>query len=476
MKQTKPANYWKDWKNLKLELEKIISEYGCLPSGKRLCRDGKSSIARAIHKHGGFQNVRQKLGFNLMKKPSKYWSQWKNVKKELEKIIEDLGHFPSTNEMANYGVSTLGMAINNFGGVNTVRKKLGYEPIEHIIENYKEWESVEETLRPIMEEIGEFPSASILRARGLGQLVTALYNYHGGINAARKKLGNEIETCHYMNESGLQKGLEKMWKDYPELNNEIPPDNWMREHGLSVLGYAIVKYHGGFRKLREKLGKKQRHKYKRGYLDNWNNVAAELIKIHAKYPELNGELPSLNWLITHGYSTLGEKIIEKHGGFPAIRERFGGEQKRVENGYYENFENIKTEIEKLREQLGHFPSTEDMKKTNNKKLYYGIIRYHNGMTSVRKKLGEDLKIKRNGYWKNWDNVKNELLPLIAEYGYLPGGWTLNKIGKKSLVRAISHYHGGMTKIRERMQEYIPVRSEQNLKQFLEDYVGGDNYE
>ncbi|MEK6871622.1 MAG: hypothetical protein AABX16_01845 [Nanoarchaeota archaeon] len=478
----KPADFWSEWNNIEPILKKIIGQYGSLPSGKKLSQEGKSMVAAAIYKyHGGFHKVRKKLELEEIKKPSKYWKQWKNVKKELEQIIQTVGHFPSTSEMGNEGLSTLAMAINNFGGVNKVRKKLGYETIEHKVKEYESWEKIEEIVRPIIEELGSFPSASELRRRGLGQLVTALYDYHGGINVARKKLGYEIKKCEYADEEGLRNGLEKMWRDHPEINNEIPPDNWMRDNELDELGYAIVKYHGGFRVLREKLGKKPLHKYKRGHLETWNNVASELIKLSSEHPELDGELPSLDWMRDNGYLSIGQAIITYHGGFTTVREKLGKEQLRVEDGYWKDFDNVEKILKKVIEENpelnGEFPTVKWLEKNNLSGLYFGINRHHGGIRNVREKMGFTNETKPFGYWKEWKNVESELIPLIEQYGRLPGNWMLNKLGHKSLATAICQYHGGMNLVREKMQEHLDkYATNNNLETFLEDYAGGNDDE
>ena len=473
----KPASYWSDWNNVQTVLAELIEKHGSIPSYKKLKALNQGTLAWAIdHYHGGFPAVREKMGCTEIKKPSRYWEQWKNVKKELEQIMGEIEHFPSSSEIKGCGLSTLNLAINAFGGVNAVRKKLGYEPLESTMQQYKKWSAIQEVLEPIIQELGVFPSAQVSRNRGLGEVVCALYEYHGGINTARKKLGKEIEKCKYAEKTGLINGLEEMWQKHPELKGEIPPDNWMRENGFNELGYAICRYHGGFGNIREQLGKKPRHKYKRGDLQKWNNLVSEIIKINDQHPELQGELPSLNWLHDHGYVAIGHAIIKYHEGFRAAREKLGQEQHRVENGYYKDFENIKRDLEKLREELGYFPSVRDMQKKGNASLYYGITRYHKGIRAVREKLGESLKTKENGYWQEWENVEQELIPIISDYGYIPGAWTLNKIGKKSLCAAITKYYGGMREVREKMQGNLPNNSQENLESFLTEYVGGETHD
>ncbi len=160
----KPSGYWDNWDNVERELTDIIKEIGHFPSQKELVSRGYGSLANAILDHGGFSNVRQKMGFELVRKPNGYYRVFENVRRKLEDIISKLGHFPSLEELCNLKESSLAAAFNQFhGGVNNVRVKMGYETLEYKVERFRKFPNVKKVLNGLIQEIGHFPSAEELR-------------------------------------------------------------------------------------------------------------------------------------------------------------------------------------------------------------------------------------------------------------------------------------------------------------------------
>jgi hypothetical protein len=61
-----------------------------------------------------------------------------------------------------------------------------------------------------------------------------------------------------------------------------------------------------------------------------------------------------------------------------------------------------------------------------------------------------LNSRRKGYWKEFENIKKELLPLCEIFhGMPPSGW-LRQNEYSSLVGAISYYHGGKSKVSKQL--------------------------
>jgi hypothetical protein len=66
--------------------------------------------------------------------------------------------------------------------------------------------------------------------------------------------------------------------------------------------------------------------------------------------------------------------------------------------------------------------------------------------------------KPKGYWENFDNVKDEILPLIVKYGRFPSNKEMTIEGRSSLARFIGKYHGGILEVAKRLN--VPTYDEQ----------------
>jgi hypothetical protein len=112
-----------DWNWVKKELGEIIeSNGGEFPSGSYLFEHGRSDLVRAMQiYHKGREHCRKEMGYVSTRKPIGYWKSWNNMERELNILIERLGHFPRVDECA------CGMpnGIRFFGGIEAVRSKFG---------------------------------------------------------------------------------------------------------------------------------------------------------------------------------------------------------------------------------------------------------------------------------------------------------------------------------------------------------------
>jgi hypothetical protein len=65
MSKRKPRGYWENIDNVILELEPLIKKYGRFPSNNEMAREGITSLSRYIAKyHGGIISVAKKIGIN----------------------------------------------------------------------------------------------------------------------------------------------------------------------------------------------------------------------------------------------------------------------------------------------------------------------------------------------------------------------------------------------------------------------------
>jgi len=201
MTKRKPHGYWKKEENVISEALRVMQEQGwaTLPSQKELRKHRYHSLNYAIRYHGGIQTIREKLGQqNPTTKPPGYWQNEENVVFEAQQTMDKHGWetLPSARQLVKHGHSSLCKAIGKYyEGIRNFRKKLGQTNIKKP-KDY--WESLDTTIaeaRKIMQEQnwGALPSAKELREHGYSALISAVFNYHGGIQTFRTLL-LDIET------------------------------------------------------------------------------------------------------------------------------------------------------------------------------------------------------------------------------------------------------------------------------------------
>jgi transposase-like protein len=124
--------------------------------------------------------------------------------------------------------------------------------------------------------------------------------------------------------------LEKLWGEHPELNREFPSSNWFKGNGFSYL-IRGARLHGGLFEVRKRLGQ-DLMRSPNGHWRDFENIKREIIRIIGETPELEGEVPSSNWLADNGYNNLVNGIVRYHGGFRKIRKKISLEIKKTKYG------------------------------------------------------------------------------------------------------------------------------------------------
>jgi len=121
------------------------------------------------------------------------------------------------------------------------------------------------------------------------------------------------------------------------------------------------------------------------------------------------------------------------------------------NNYWKDENNLKKELEPIiKKNNGEFP-TQGYLIENDYSSLNNAIRMHGGFPAVRQKMGYELNIKPDGYWKDFDNIKKGLEPIIEKNnGEFPTSTYLEENCYSSLRYAIQQYHGGLPKVRQKM--------------------------
>lgn len=472
--ERKPMGFWREWSNIENVLRDLTQTLGYFPSKTDFSKLGYSSVATAIQQyHGGMNRVRDKLNIESNRVNAGHWSNIDNVKKAIVDLEERLGHFPTISEISKNGLSGMVRAITKeHGGYGKIRELMGKEVVQKPAGYWQEWENVASVLLELKNSLGHFPSEIDLRKSDYSTIANAIREHHGGMRGVRKKMGEEIV-----------KKPDRYWEHWDNVKTELskaikqvgkfPTHQQLIECGMSALSTAIRDYHGGFRNVKQKLGRIDEDKY--GRYKSEEAVLEKLNEIWNEHPELQGQLPSNYWLRNNGYNYLGQSITAHHGGYQAFRTKLGKINERKPDGHWSELENVKIVLEDLEKKLGHFPSPSEIRKAGYNGMYSAIAKKHRGLRAVKEKMNVKQRMKERGYWKSFDNVIYELQNVIEEFGEIPKISVLRKSGYSGLINAVITYHRGFTKIKDRILTDLGIESANSqLENLLDSYAGGNN--
>lgn len=211
------------------ELEPIIKEMGYFPTQSGLDKMGKSDLHNAMRRHGGFNYFREKMGYDIIRKSKRSWTE-KNITFELELAIEELGHFPTQTKLNETGRSGLVNATRRYGGINHFREKMGYEIIRRP-KGYWTDERIISELGLIIKELDHFPSYPELKALNKTRLSGAII-CNCGINYFREKMG--YKPLRQKSENGLTNVCGIIKKHHDDLKDD--PNRLSTEFLQNIIG------------------------------------------------------------------------------------------------------------------------------------------------------------------------------------------------------------------------------------------------
>ena len=156
--ERKPLGYWKKWEHIEEKFLSLISECGRFPKGSEIPSDLSSAIESY---HGGLGVVRKKMGYadSAHKKPDGHWRKWENVEAAVEKLIEQHGCFPLQRQ---FPTALAGAIHKHHGGITVVREKMGYDLLRKPPGYWQKWEHVEAWMQAEIARLGRFPKRSEL--------------------------------------------------------------------------------------------------------------------------------------------------------------------------------------------------------------------------------------------------------------------------------------------------------------------------
>lgn len=468
----KPASYWNDFANVERELRVFISRHsinGIMPTGTYLDSQGRSDLHRAIGIHGGFPSVAQllKLERPHALKPTGYWSDFKNVEKELLSFISEHGEegvMPTQPVLADAGHSDLVNAIRRHGGTPSVAERLGLSrPNAKKPSGY--WDSfanVQKELHGFILNFGTkgmMPTASELSSNGRIDLVEAISKY-GGFPVVSDQLGlkrriADMPDGYWDDFANVEKELRNFVSKHGR-NGVMPTNKELNKAGSSGLAKAINK-HGGFVTVSDKIGLSHPDDRKPiNYWADFTNVESELhsyISLHG----IAGVMPTQNELKRKGRIDLAG-AIHKHGGLVTVAKKLGLERPNAQKsiGYWNNLANVEKELRDFisAHNMGStMPTVMELINAARADLVSAIGK-HGGFAAVAEQLGLERPnaYARIGYWNDFANVERELRDFISQHGVkgvMPSVKELNTYGRADLADALER-HSGFSAVARRL--------------------------
>jgi len=124
-------------------------------------------------------------------------------------------------------------------------------------------------------------------------------------------------------------------------------------------------------------------------------------------------MPTSSELRSSGRSNIEGAITKYHRGYHDVGKKLG--YKNITSrprGYWSDFSNLKNELLPICKELGRMPTRSELISTGRSNIDSAIGTHHGGYHDVGKKLGyKDVRKRPNGYWSDFSNLKNELVPI-----------------------------------------------------------------
>lgn len=118
----KPSVYWADFENIKKELLPLIKKYGCMPASKQFKKEKKSGLLAAMYKyHGSPFEVAQLLNLYIHSTPKGHYTR-NRVISEYKALCLLHKKYLSQKELYAINQRPLSYAMYNFGGAIKIRE------------------------------------------------------------------------------------------------------------------------------------------------------------------------------------------------------------------------------------------------------------------------------------------------------------------------------------------------------------------
>lgn len=405
-------------------------------------------LRTAIGNWGGLYKLNKRFNLGLTLKGDK-WSKTK-VLDELKKLNND--GIPLTQScLTKIGRSDLLGAINKYGTLNSLKEEIGLTITR---QNYWTDEKVVDELRPIVAELGNMPSRTMLIAMGKGDVASAIAK-RGGYTHFCALLNTQIskyyraEDGHFLHSSYecifdnilFKYGIPHDTHVLIEKNHRYRCDFVIGDTYIEIVGFIKKgnhEYHMNLQKkisLYEGLEKQYRIIPKEVFTKNIDHIEEEI-------------LPILQPLLPVKHCLLIERKVDIR---PVV--------------YWADIENVKKELLPLIEKYGRMPLDKEFRKERRSDLLRGIYTYHGNLYKIGRLLSISVSNKPKGYY-SYEKVISIYTTLCKDQGRYLGQNELSQMNLHGMVNAIRK-NGGLYALKQACNMNYPDQQKRSIRSMEE---------
>jgi hypothetical protein len=179
---TRTTTSWAD-DRIDADLRQFLADRAVWPSYAEFVAAGRAGLRQAITQHGGACMWASRMGVEWVERRPGYAPRWtaKRVRSELESFLAGRTVWPSRKEFETAGLKTLRDAVHRLGGVDVWAAEFGLQRTSRASGSIRAWneQHLERAIRPLVEQVGRWPTAVEFRRAGLLSALTAVYSYEG---------------------------------------------------------------------------------------------------------------------------------------------------------------------------------------------------------------------------------------------------------------------------------------------------------
>ncbi len=376
------APVYVSFRSLKTALQPFIREGKRLPSKDFFARARRYDLVTGIRNHGGWQEVRRKLGQPQAKRLGKdSYAIWDNAKRRLEEL-----KFPIWTRLQRIDSGLAAAITAHHGGYIEAKRKCG-KPVA-LGFGLDEWRN----LRPLLEELmrehdGDLPPAGDLmhsRKPRDRAVYKAIKNHHDGMAAVREKIGLKIRRFTGVMSLRHRRNFDDVLKPLVEKLGYFPTSTQLAHLKLYCVIHACRIYHGGFDAVRREYGFQLVAKRGERSLRHWENLERELKGVIL----LTGCFPTATDLRRMKKRYVYRAMNVHHDGIDAVRRKFGVKPLRKRGFESLRFwDNYLRELVAIARELRHFPSQTQLKALGRFDLV-GAAKHHGRLRAVRARFND----------------------------------------------------------------------------------------
>jgi len=379
----------------------------------------------------------------MKKRVNGYWNNFETLREFLLPKCNELGRMLTTREVLN--IKGLNHAIKLHGGLSEVAKKLGFNT-NH---NFKTISGniVKSSYEVILDN---FLFLNNIKYEYEGKILDS-YNYlfdfkvqdyfieiWGYRKSKAYKIGEKYTETRLKKEKLYNsKNLKLISLDYDFFTRNIE-EIYRDLKSIFKINYIKFNnfYSGDFSKLLyfENFGKEE--------------ILNELINYFHKLGIK--KFPSKKWWCKNGFQRHISFLDNHKITISYILKRFNIKESNTNIlNKFRNWKEVKKELSKIISNSSSFPTQKFLIDNNHKSLLKAIYKYHNGLEACAIKMNFSLKNKSNCYWRNFENLKRELSPIIDDNEKFPTTNYLRKINREDILNAVYKYHNGILNVKNK---------------------------